>query len=117
MIRLLRKRGVLDDDAYDNFADDEPLLAGMTSASIMGLVSTGDRAERRVRHTKTRTTQMELGGGIATLTGIVVLVLAPVPPLDLFQPKKSTSYKSNPEFSFRPLLSPGLSGLGLDVTF
>jgi Putative transposase/Transposase zinc-binding domain len=49
VIRLLRKRGVLDDDAYDNFADDEPLLAGMTSASIMGLVSTGDRAGRRVR--------------------------------------------------------------------
>ena len=49
VIRLLRKRGVLDEDAYDNFADDEPLLAGMTSASIMGLVSTGDRAGRRVR--------------------------------------------------------------------
>jgi Transposase zinc-binding domain/Putative transposase len=49
VIRLLRKRGILDDDAYDDFADEEPLLAGMTSASIMGLVSTGDRAGRRVR--------------------------------------------------------------------
>ena len=49
VIRLLRKRGILDDDAYDDFADDEPLLAGMTSASIMGLVSTGDRAGRNVR--------------------------------------------------------------------
>jgi len=49
VIRLLRKRGVLDEEAYDDFADEEPLLAGMTSASIMGLVSTGDRAGRRVR--------------------------------------------------------------------
>jgi len=49
VIRLLKKRGVLDGDAYDELADDEPLLAGMTSASILGLVSTGDRAGRRVR--------------------------------------------------------------------
>jgi hypothetical protein len=49
VIRLLRKHGVLDEDRYDDFAEDEPLLAGMTSASIMGLVSTGDRAGRRVR--------------------------------------------------------------------
>jgi hypothetical protein len=49
VIRLLRRRGVLDDDAYDDFAEEEPLLATMTSASIMGLVSTGDRAGRRVR--------------------------------------------------------------------
>jgi hypothetical protein len=49
VIRLLKKRGVLDGDAHDDFADEEPLLAGMTSASIMGLVSTGDRAGRNVR--------------------------------------------------------------------
>ncbi len=49
VIRLLRRKGVLDEDTYDQFADDEPLLAGMTSASILGLVSTGDRAGRRVR--------------------------------------------------------------------
>jgi hypothetical protein len=49
VIRLLEKRGVLEGDAYDKLADDEPLLAGMTSASILGLVSTGDRAGRRVR--------------------------------------------------------------------
>jgi hypothetical protein len=29
---------VLDNDAYDELADDQPLLAGMTAASIMGLV-------------------------------------------------------------------------------
>lgn len=49
VIRLLRRRGVLDEDAYDDFADDEPLLAGMTAASVLGLVSTGDRAGRRIR--------------------------------------------------------------------
>jgi hypothetical protein len=49
VIALLKRRGVLDDDPYDDFACDQPLLAGMTSASIMGLVSTGDRAGRRVR--------------------------------------------------------------------
>lgn len=49
VIRLLTKRGILDEDAYDELADDEPLLAGMTSASILGLVSTGERAGRRVR--------------------------------------------------------------------
>ena len=49
MIALLKRRGVLDDDMYDDFACDQPLLAGMTAASVMGLVSTGDRAGRRVR--------------------------------------------------------------------
>jgi len=49
VIALLKRRGVLDDDVYDEFACNQPLLAGMTSASIMGLVSTGDRAGRRVR--------------------------------------------------------------------
>jgi hypothetical protein len=49
VIALLKRRGVLDDDMYDDFACDQPLLAGMTSASVMGLVSTGDRAGRRVR--------------------------------------------------------------------
>ena len=48
VIGLLRRRGVLDNE-YDILAEDEPILAGMTSASIMGLVSTGDRAGRRVR--------------------------------------------------------------------
>jgi hypothetical protein len=49
VIALLERRGVLDEDAHDDFACDQPLLAGMTSASIMGLVSVGDRAGRRVR--------------------------------------------------------------------
>lgn len=53
VIRLLEKRGVLDGDDYDELSDEEPLLAGMTSASILGLVSTGDRAGRRVRRVLT----------------------------------------------------------------
>ena len=48
VIGLLRRRGVLENE-YDTLAEEEPILAGMTSASIMGLVSTGDRAGRRVR--------------------------------------------------------------------
>ncbi len=42
------KRGILDND-FDGFAHEQPILAGMTSASVMGLVSTGDRAGLRVR--------------------------------------------------------------------
>lgn len=49
VIALLKRRGVLDDDMYDDFACNQPVLAGMTAASVMGLVSTGDRAGRRVR--------------------------------------------------------------------
>ena len=49
VIRLLERRGVLDPGEYDALADEEPVLAGMTAASIMGLVSTGDRAGARVR--------------------------------------------------------------------
>ena len=48
VIGLLRRRGVLENE-YDELAEEEPVLAGMTSASIMGLVSSGDRAGRRVR--------------------------------------------------------------------
>ena len=49
VIALLQRRGILDDEAYDDFACDQPLLAGMTEASVLGLVSTGDRAGMRVR--------------------------------------------------------------------
>jgi hypothetical protein len=48
VIRLLQRRGVLDNE-YDELTEEQPILAGMTAASIMGLVSTGDRAGRRVR--------------------------------------------------------------------
>ena len=45
---LLVRRGILDND-FDQLADEQPLLAGMTSASVLGLVSTGERAGQRVR--------------------------------------------------------------------
>jgi len=49
VIRMLKRRGVLDENEYDEFAEEQPVLAGMTSASIIGLVSIGERAGQRVR--------------------------------------------------------------------
>ncbi len=49
MIRMLKRKGVLNADEYDAFAEEQPVLAGMTSASIIGLVSVGERAGQRVR--------------------------------------------------------------------
>jgi len=49
VIRLLERRGVLEDGDLDRLADESPVLAGMTSASVQGLVSTGERAGMRVR--------------------------------------------------------------------
>ena len=49
VIHLLEKRGVLDGDTLDPLVDESPVLAGMTAASVQGLVATGDRAGFRVR--------------------------------------------------------------------
>ena len=49
VIRLLENRGVLDGDAPDPLVDESPVLAGMTAASVQGMVATGDRAGFRVR--------------------------------------------------------------------
>jgi len=49
VIRLLERRGILDSDGLDPLADESPVLAGMTAASVQGLVTTGDRAGMRVR--------------------------------------------------------------------
>ena len=49
MIRLLERRGVLGEGEYDSFAEEQPVLAGITSASIGGVVSTGDRRGLPVR--------------------------------------------------------------------
>lgn len=49
VIRLLEKRGVLDGLEFDGFAEEHPVLSGITSASIKGLVATGDRAGGVVR--------------------------------------------------------------------
>ena len=42
MIRLLERRGVLDGDNLDPLVDESPGLAGMTFASVRGMVATGD---------------------------------------------------------------------------
>ena len=44
-----QRRGVLEPDEYNEFAQEQPVLAWMTSASVIGLVSVGERAGQRVR--------------------------------------------------------------------
>ena len=49
VIGLLQRRGLLEEGAIDPFWEEEPLLAQITSASVQGVVATGERAGRRVR--------------------------------------------------------------------
>jgi hypothetical protein len=49
VIRLLAKRGILDGDTMDPLTDESPILAGLTAASIRGMVATGDQAGFHVR--------------------------------------------------------------------
>ncbi len=49
IIRLCTKRGLLDDTAADRLADEEPVLAALTAASVRGLTATGARAGQRLR--------------------------------------------------------------------
>jgi hypothetical protein len=50
VLRLLNRRGVIgDQDLYDPFSDETPLLAGITAASVQGMIATGDRAGLPVR--------------------------------------------------------------------
>ena len=49
IIRLCTKRGLLDDTAADPLADEEPVLAALTAASVRGLTATGARAGQRLR--------------------------------------------------------------------
>ena len=49
VVRLLERRGILGMGEFDDFAEEQPLLAGMTNASILGLVATGDRRGLPVR--------------------------------------------------------------------
>ena len=49
-IRLLERRGVIGEhDVYDAFSEETPVLAGMTAASVRGMIATGDRAGLPVR--------------------------------------------------------------------
>ena len=49
IIRLCTKRGLLDDTAADPLADEEPVLAALTAASVRGLIATGARTGQRLR--------------------------------------------------------------------
>ena len=49
LIRLCTKRGLLDDNQIDTLADEEPVLAAITAASVRGVIATGERAGQRLR--------------------------------------------------------------------
>ncbi len=49
VIRLWERQGGLDGDGYDAFSEEQPLLSGITAASVFSMVATGDRAGFRVR--------------------------------------------------------------------
>jgi len=49
VIRLLARRGILDEDQLDPLAEESPVLAGVTAASVQGMIATGERAGMRVR--------------------------------------------------------------------
>ena len=49
VIGLLARRGILDGDQLDPLAEKSPILAGVTAASVQGMIATGERAGMRVR--------------------------------------------------------------------
>ncbi len=49
VVRLLQRRGLLEDGNTDPLMEQEPLLATITAASIQGQVATGERAGQPVR--------------------------------------------------------------------
>ena len=49
VIRLLVRRGILDGDQVDPLSEESPILAGVTAASVQGMIATGERAGMRVR--------------------------------------------------------------------
>ena len=49
VIGLLTRRGILDGDQLDPLAEESPILAGVTAASVQGMIATGERAGMRVR--------------------------------------------------------------------
>ena len=49
VVRLLQRRGLLEEGQADPLMEQEPLLATITAASIQGQVATGERAGQRVR--------------------------------------------------------------------
>ena len=49
MVRLLQRRGILDDAQSDELAEEEPLLAAISAASVQGQLASGERAGQRLR--------------------------------------------------------------------
>ncbi len=50
VIRLFERRGVIgEQEVYDAFSEESPVLAGMTAASVRNMIATGDRAGLPVR--------------------------------------------------------------------
>jgi hypothetical protein len=49
VVKLLRIRGVLDADSFDTFGEEQPVLAGITHASIKMHIAGGDRSGLPVR--------------------------------------------------------------------
>ena len=49
LIAVLERQGVLEEGQTDPLAEDSPLLAGLTAASVQGCTATGERAGRRLR--------------------------------------------------------------------
>jgi hypothetical protein len=49
VVRLLQRRGVLEEGNVDSLWEDESLLATITAASVQGQIATGERAGLRVR--------------------------------------------------------------------
>ena len=49
VVRLLQRRGVLEEGNVDSLWEDEPLLATITAASVQGQIATGERAGQHVR--------------------------------------------------------------------
>jgi len=48
-VRLLQRRGLLDDSQEDELTEAEPLQAALAAASVQGQLATGERAGQRVR--------------------------------------------------------------------
>jgi len=49
IVRLLQRRGLLDDSLVDDLSESEPLQAALSAASVQGQFATGERAGQRVR--------------------------------------------------------------------
>ena len=47
VVRLLQRRGLLEQDSTESLWEGEPLLASLTAASVQGTVATGERAGQR----------------------------------------------------------------------